>query len=251
VKGGAHVATPAAAATMLPVPETMPMRPTVLLFDIDGTILDTGGAGHRSIDRAFELLHGRRDACSGFSFGGMTDRAIARAGLAAIGAEPTDAAIDAILTAYLEALEAELAATPQCFVHPGIAEALDAGFAAGAAVGLGTGNVAHGARLKLARVGLHERFSFGGYGSDHELRHEVLAVGARRGAAALGVALEDCRVVVIGDTPKDIAAAQAIVAECVAVATGLFTVEQLAACGPTRVFASLRDEGAIQALVEG
>jgi phosphoglycolate phosphatase-like HAD superfamily hydrolase len=227
------------------------MRPTVLLFDIDGTILDTGGAGHRSIDRAFERLHARRDACSGFSFGGMTDRAICRAGLAAIGVEASTEAIDAILAAYLEALEAELAATPRCFVHPGIAEALDAGFAAGAAVGLGTGNVAHGARLKLARVGLHERFSFGGFGSDHEVRSELLAVGARRGAAALGVAMEGCRVVVIGDTPKDVAAAQAIGAECVAVATGWFTVEQLTACGPTRVFASLAAEGAIEALIEG
>ena len=79
-------------------------RPTVLLFDIDGTLLDTGGCGRRAVERAFALRHGRADACAALSFGGMTDRAIARAGLLAIGAEATAQAIDHLLAAYLEAL---------------------------------------------------------------------------------------------------------------------------------------------------
>ena len=93
----------------------------------------------------------------------------------------------------------------------------------GFAVGLGTGNVEEGARLKLDRVDLCRHFSFGGYGSDHADRAELLAIGARRGRARLGVGDGPCRVVVIGDTPKDIAAARAIGAESIAVATGSYT----------------------------
>ena len=224
------------------------MRPTVLLFDIDGTLMDSGGAGRRAVDRAFERRHGRRDACAAIAFGGMTDRAIARAGLAAIGAEPTVAAIDDLLAAYLDALVEELGGT-RARVHAGVEAALDAAAVAGAAVGLGTGNLRDGARLKLSRVGLHERFAFGGFGSDHEARDALLRVGAGRGADAIGAPLSACRVVVIGDTPRDVAAARAIGAECLAVATGPFSLDALTACEPTRVFRDLAEEGAIAALL--
>jgi phosphoglycolate phosphatase-like HAD superfamily hydrolase len=139
-------------------------------------------------------------------------------------------------------------ASARARVHEGIFAALDASVAAGAAVGLGTGNLRDGARLKLSRVGIFERFAFGGFGSDHEDRAALLRVGAERGAGLLGAPMAECRVVVIGDTPKDVAAAQAIGAECIAVATGSFTVAALAACGPTYVFGDLRDEGALAAL---
>jgi phosphoglycolate phosphatase len=224
------------------------MKPTVLLFDIDGTILDTGGAGHRSIGRAFAARHGRPDACAAMPFGGMTDRAIARAGLTAIGVEVTPEAIEAILAAYLAALSEELDAS-RAVVHAGIEAALDAGAAAGAAVGLGTGNVRSGAQIKLSRVGLHHRFAFGGFGDDHETRSELVRIGAERGARALGVPFEACRVVIIGDTPKDVAAAQAIGAESIAVATGSFSAAVLAASGATWVFRDLDEEGAIAALL--
>ncbi len=224
------------------------MIPTILLFDIDGTLLDTGGAGRRSIERAFAERHGRRDACAHISFGGMTDRAIARAGLAAIGVEPTPAAIDALLAVYLEVLADELLAS-QARVHAGIGAALDAAEGSGAAVGLGTGNLRAGAQLKLSRVGLHERFAFGGFGCDDEARDALLRVGAERGAGAIGAPLAACRVVVIGDTPKDVAAAQAIGAECLAVATGSFSTEALSACGSTWAFRDLAEEGALAALL--
>jgi phosphoglycolate phosphatase-like HAD superfamily hydrolase len=224
------------------------MRPTILLFDIDGTLMDTGGAGRRAIERAFEQRHGRRDACDAFGFGGMTDRAIARAGLQAIGREPTPEAIDDLLAAYLDALTDTLASS-QAFVHAGVERALDEAHAAGAAVGLGTGNLREGARRKLARVGLHERFAFGGFGCDDEARDALLRVGAERGARALGVPLAGCRVVVIGDTPRDVAAAQAIGVDCLAVATGGFSTEALAATRPTWVFRDLDEEGALAALL--
>lgn len=232
-----------------PDPETM--RPTVLLFDIDGTLLDTGGAGRRSMERAFHACHRRRDACAAIAFGGMTDRAICRAGLEAIGMEVSDAAIETLLFAYLEALDDELTKTPDARVHEGIEAALDAAVAAGCAVGLGTGNIVEGAARKLRRVGLHERFGFGGYGSDDEIRSALLAVGAERGAKRLGVPRAECRVVVIGDTPKDIAAAHAIGAECLAVATGSFEVARLLEHTPRWVFASLAEQGALDALLDG
>ena len=140
----------------------------MLLFDIDGTLVTTGGAGRRSIDRAFESLHGRADACSHFSFDGMTDRGIARLGLEAIGVTVDAAAIDALLARYGECLDEAVRAVPneKYVVHEGMREAVEAGLAAGMAVGLGTGNVREGARVKLARVGLFEKFSFGGFGDD-------------------------------------------------------------------------------------
>lgn len=227
------------------------MRPTVLLFDIDGTLVSTGGAGRRSIDRAFELLHGRPDACHHFSFDGMTDRAIVRTGLTTIGVEADAAAIDALLARYVACLGEAVQSVPDedYLVHPGMREAVEAGLAAGLAVGLGTGNVREGARVKLGRVGLFEKFAFGGFGDDHELRPELIRRGAERGAAKLGVSLSAARVVVIGDTPKDVSAAQAIGAQSVAVATGGFTLEQLRASGPTWLFQSLAEPGALDALL--
>jgi phosphoglycolate phosphatase-like HAD superfamily hydrolase len=222
--------------------------PTVLLFDIDGTLMDTGGAGRRSMNRAFERAHGRHDACDSIAFGGMTDRAIARAGLLAIGVEPVIAAVDALIAAYLAALADEIVAS-RSRVLPGVLATLAAVATSGAAVGLGTGNVRDGARLKLGKVGLHERFAFGGFGDDHETRSELLRVGAARGAAALGRPVDACRVVVIGDTPKDVAAAQAIGAECVAVATGPFKLADLAETSPSRLFADLDQPGAIEAIL--
>jgi len=226
------------------------MKPTVLLFDVDGTLVTTGGAGRRAIVRAFETLHGRADAC-GFPFDGMTDRAIARRGLAAIGLEATAEAIDALLAEYLGWLGDEVAASDPAryLLHRGMREAVDAALEAGCAVGLGTGNVREGARLKLARVGVADAFAFGGFGDDHELRAELIRIGAERGAVALGVVRAEARVVVIGDTPKDVDAALAIGAECVGVGTGHWSATELRAHGATHAFDDLSAPGALAALL--
>lgn len=227
------------------------MRPTVLLFDVDGTLVTTGGAGRRAIERAFEQQFGRADAFRHVRFDGMTDRAITRAGLEAIAVTPTEALIDTFLERYVSYLEAEVLGTdPAAYrVHRGMREAVEAGLALGMAVGLGTGNIREGARVKLERVGLHRYFAFGGFGDDHELRPELLRAGAHRGAQRLGVALEEARVVVIGDTPKDVAAAQAIGAECVGVGTGNWAPARLLEHGATAAFDDLAAPGALTALL--
>jgi len=117
------------------------------------------------------------------------------------------------------------------------------------ALGLGTGNVEPGARIKLARADLNGYFAFGGFGSDRDQRPELLRVGAERGAQALGLPLARCRIVVIGDTPLDVEAANAIGAESVIVATGGHTLEQLRQASPTALFADLTDPHARAAIV--
>lgn len=225
------------------------MRPTVLLFDIDGTLVTTGGCGRRAIERAFERHTGRRDAFD-FPFDGMTDRAIVRQALRNIGAPADDEAIDAFLPLYVETLEEEVERATVYRVHKGMERAIDEALSRpGFAVGLGTGNIRPGARVKLARVHLHDRFRFGGFGCDHEDRPTLIRIGAERGAATLGVPLSECRVVVIGDTPKDIQAARAIGAESIGVGTGSFGPAQLLACGATRAFRHLDEEGALQAVL--
>ncbi len=227
------------------------MRPTVLLFDIDGTLISTGGCGRRAMERAFETLYGRRDICA-FRFDGMTDLQIARQALTLLGAEPSRAAMDESIRTYLKLLAEETAASDDRSyrLHDGVVEALRASRARGCGIGLGTGNVHEGARIKLERVSVFDEFAFGGFGSDAEDRTELLRHGAERGAAHLGVPLDACRVVVIGDTPKDVIAAHGIGAECLAVGTGTFTTAELVAQGPTHVFTSLASPGALEALLD-
>lgn len=225
------------------------MRPTILLFDVDGTLITTGGAARRAIERAFADRYGRRDALA-FPFDGMTDRAIVRTALARIGVEPAETEIDDFLAVYLGHLEEELERSTTCRIHAGMERAVgEASEREGYAVGLGTGNVREGARLKLERVSFFTPFRFGGFGCDHEDRAELIRIGAERGAAHLNVPLPECRVVVIGDTPRDVAAARAIWAESIGVATGSFSVQDLLACGATYAFEDFAREEAVAALL--
>jgi phosphoglycolate phosphatase-like HAD superfamily hydrolase len=230
------------------------MRPTVLLFDIDGTLVTTGGVGRRALERVFEELYGRSNALSAIRLDGMTDPSIVKGGLAAIGAEVSAAAIERVLETYVRILEDEVAkADPARYrLHRGMAEALErAASTANVALGLGTGNIREGARLKLNKVGVYDRFTFGGFGSDHEDRPTLIRRGAERGAAQLGAELSTCRVVIVGDTPKDVAAAQAMGAESIGVGTGSFRPPDLMAVGATAAFHDLGEPGAVEALLFG
>jgi len=228
------------------------MRPTVLLFDIDGTLVTTGGVGRRALERVFEELFGRPDALAHVRLDGMTDWAIVRHGLAAVGAPTSAEEIARVLAGYVKVLEDEVwrADPARYHLHRGMAEALElAAERPEVALGLGTGNIQEGARVKLTRVGVYHRFRFGGFGSDHEERVELIRRGAERGAALLGAPMPECRVVIIGDTPKDVAAAKGIGAECVGVGTGSFTPEQLRAAGADAAFQDLGEPGAVEAVI--
>jgi phosphoglycolate phosphatase-like HAD superfamily hydrolase len=228
------------------------VKPTVLLFDVDGTLVTTCGAGRRAVERAFELRHGTKEVLS-FSFGGMTDKAIVRNGLVALGrpfASETDLVeeMEATLAFYLEVLADEVTHT-RIRIHDGMERAMDMAEARkDVALGLGTGNIRKGAEIKLGCVGIYHRFTFGGFGDDSIDRPTLLMAGARRGAGKLGAAIEDCRIVVIGDTPKDVDGAKAIGADSIAVATGMHDLAELKQCEPTAAFATLADAGAEAAL---
>ncbi len=223
----------------------------MLLFDVDGTLLTSGGAGARALRRAVARVFARDEVEVDFSFAGMTDPAIFRRILGGLGLESSETEIASILAVYPDILREEVADASGYRVHAGVVEVLErvAGVT-GVAVGLGTGNIEVGARIKLEPLGLNPYFSFGGYGSDAESRPELLHAGARRGAAQLGHALEGCRVVVIGDTPRDVAAAHAIGAPCLAVATGGATAEALRDAGADHLVSDLRAPGAVEFLLD-
>lgn len=227
-------------------------RPTIVLFDIDGTLITTGGVGRRAIELAFEELYGNAHACAHFAFDGMTDKAIMRLGLTQLKHEVTAHEVDRLMHTYVKHLETTVAAAPPHTyrVHDGMHEAIAACEGAGFAVGLGTGNIERGARIKLQRVGLHARFGFGGFGDDHEERHLLLAAGAARGAERLRVEPRHARVVVIGDSPRDVEAALAIGAECIGVGTGSSSAAKLLALGATAAFDSLAAPGALDAVLD-
>lgn len=229
-------------------------RPTVFLFDIDGTLISSGGVARRCIEQAFLQRYGRADTLAR-SFGGMTDRAIIGDAVQRLHPEldaaSLEAEIDGALDTYLAVLKTEAHRSLASFrIHRGIELTLERlAHNSHCAVGLGTGNVKEGAHIKLQCVGLQDHFPFGGFGCDHVERARLLRIGAERGAAHLHARVEECRVVVIGDTTKDIAAAHAIGAECVAVTTGACERSALEALQPKAVFQDLAHPDAFSVLV--
>ena len=207
---------------------------SVLLFDLDGTLLCIGGSGRRAMELAFEEIGGSKSACPRESFGGMTDRFIAATGLQSAGITPNEVNINRFFQAYHGYLKRELSQATQSKILPGVVPLLEViQKTEGIALGLGTGNTKEGAFAKLASGGLGSYFSFGGFGCDHQERSEIIRLGAIRGANTLGLKPEETRLIIIGDTPRDILAAQAVGGESLAVATGEYSVGDLQDYGPT------------------
>lgn len=221
----------------------------VVLFDIDGTLLKSGGAGRRSMERALTEVFGSPGS-SEYHYGGKTDRQIVRDLMRREGF--TDEAIDAqmgqLLESYVAGLATELeSGNRTMLVLDGVLELLDAlDREDRVVVGLLTGNIETGARAKLTAAGIDPaRFRVNAFGSDHELRPELPAVAQRRASELLGIDVRGNRLVIIGDTPADIQCGEAIGARAIAVATGGYTVEQLAAYEPYALFETLADTGAV------
>jgi phosphoglycolate phosphatase-like HAD superfamily hydrolase len=220
----------------------------VCLFDIDGTLLSSGGAGKAAMEAALAAAFGVREILGDVPYSGRTDRAIGRDLLTAHGLEPTPGNWQRLRDAYLGHL-------PDCLtrhrgrVLPGIPELLThlRGLE-GVAVGLLTGNVREGARLKLGHYDLAHHFAFGGYGDHHWERDDVAreALEAVRAHRPAPVPLD--RIWVIGDTPLDVRCARAIGVRVAAVATGWHPIEELAAAEPDCLLADLSDPSPLLAL---
>ena len=229
-----------------------------LLFDIDGTLISCGGAGRRSLERAMERHLGdavrpEETWLSGMKLDGMTDRLIVREAMLALGLEFDEARCDRILESYVEVLRTEISGPGYC-VLPGVERVLGLAANAGVLVGLCTGNVIGGARVKLGRGGLDRHFGWdqaapNGFAEDGEARERIVAAVLRRAAQRAGGAFSARDAVVIGDTPRDIAAARVHGVPVLAVATGRFSAEQLAREGADLTVESLEDPAAAEFLL--
>ena len=223
----------------------------LLLFDIDGTLVDTGGAGRAAFRTAMHAVYGETGPVDTFDFHGKTDPGIVRGLLRAVDWEDgqVDERLDEFWPLYLRELERELAARDgRVTLYPGVPELLeelrrDPRFE----LALVTGNVAAGAWQKLTAAGLDGHFRYGAFGSDSEFREDLPPVALRRAREHLGRRVEPEEAWIIGDTPEDIRCARSAGVRVVAVATGRHDLEQLARHDPDRLVPDL-DRG--RALVE-
>lgn len=225
----------------------------LILFDIDGTLLWTDGAGRRAIHRALVDEMGTAGPIDGYRFDGKTDPQIVRE-LMELAGHPdslSNERITAVCRRYVELLTAELAKPTQATrIYPGIKDLLAAlephEAKSQALVGLLTGNVEHGAALKLRSAGIDPaRFAVGAFGSDSHARADLPAIAAERAAQRTGRRFTGADLVIVGDTPDDVACARPMSARTVGVATGSYSTAALKAAGATHVFENLGDTGAV------
>ena len=225
----------------------------LVLFDIDGTILRSNGAGRRAMIAALREVFGTTGP-EDHRYDGKTDPQIVREVMRLEGHHDThiDERMDALMTLYLGLLERELEQT-QTLVYPGIFELLAALERRDDTIlGLLTGNLREGAYAKLRAAGIDPaRFRVGAFGSDHEHRPELPALARRRAQAEMGVDLGGEHLVVIGDTPADIECGRSLGVRAIGVATGSYSVDDLLRCHPYAVFETLADtERVLSAIVD-
>jgi len=225
--------------------EIVPVR--LVLFDIDGTLVSTGGAGVKAFGEAFNAAFGIPNATDKIKFAGRTDYSLFRELCHWNEVEYSVAHRDLFFENYLRFVVNHLQ-TNQGGPFPGVVQMLDdlVALSDAPAIGLLTGNIEEGAKLKLSTYGLWDRFAFGGFANDNEDRNLIAAAAKARGSEYLERPLEGSEIVVIGDTPKDVACGKYIEARTLGVATGGASLEELVACSPDWAVPDLTHLGAAE-----
>jgi len=207
----------------------------LILFDIDGTLVNTGGAGSRAFSRALKAVYGLARGLDGVRLDGKTDLQIVREVFQRqhLSLEVSEESAQELFDSYIEFLKSELEDVGTRYqILPGVNELLsDLNSNSVFLLGIASGNIAEGARLKLEKGGLNEFFPVGGFGSDSESRTELVRVAVKRAADFVSPAQLNS-VVVIGDTPRDILHGREAGAQVIAVASGFYTIGQLEECRP-------------------
>jgi phosphoglycolate phosphatase len=217
-------------------------RPHAILFDVDGLLITTGGAGTRSWRWAFNGLYGIPADIGKFTEAGMTDPVVGRLTFTnVIGREPSPEELAAVISHYLMRLPEEVASSSEYRVLDGVEALLPQLAKAGFPLGITTGAVEAAAHIKLARANLNRFFSFGGYGSDSADRGELTRTALARAALVYGEPVAAEQAIVVGDTPSDVESAHAAGIACVGVASHNFNVDQLREAGADVVLASLAE----------
>jgi phosphoglycolate phosphatase-like HAD superfamily hydrolase len=213
----------------------------LVLFDVDGTLIRTGGAGAQAFARVFATEFGLVDGVARLRFGGRTDVSLVREVFDQHGVPATKANFRRFFERYVFWLD-HLLADGQGGAIPGVWEFLRQlqALPHPPLLGLLTGNIRLGAEIKLRRFGLWDIFRTGGFGDDHEDRNQIAAIARDRGCRVLGEVLRGEQIVVVGDTPHDIRCARAIGAQALAVATGGSRLDDLRAHAPGWAVADLR-----------
>ena len=216
------------------------MQGRLILCDIDGTLVDTAGAGLEALRGAARELFGGEGPP--LNLCGATDGGIVRDYLAFFEEPYEEARVEEFYSTYLRHLDEQLSSGSFAGrVLPGVVSLLNGLSERGATLGLLTGNIARGAAAKVAHYGLAEYFDFGAYGDDHHDRNQLGPVALRRAEEGTGITFFSSGTIVLGDTPKDIACAKHINAIAVCVATGSFGVEKLKEEGADLVFSSFEN----------
>jgi phosphoglycolate phosphatase-like HAD superfamily hydrolase len=216
-------------------------KPVVVLFDVDETLVHTGGSGGRSWSAAFEKLHGVAADIGQHTSAGETDPQVARETFRGVlGRDPSAEELDHLYAQYLLHLADDIWTSEQYKVLPGAEQILARLVAAGVILGLVSGAMEGAARTKLMPANLNRFFLFGAYGSDSADRGELTSLAVAK-AARLHDKLTPDQVFVVGDTPRDIDAAKHAGAVSIGVATGHYSSDELLAAGSTHVLTSLED----------
>ncbi|MCS7215946.1 MAG: HAD family hydrolase [Thermodesulfovibrio sp.] len=199
----------------------------LILFDIDGTLISAGGAGTRSLNRAFSEVLGIENAFKNFEMAGKTDIQIIKEGLTFLGIKPSMPLVNKLIDSYLENLRMEINNNSK-HLKPGVEDFIKfIYYELRYPMGLLTGNVERGARIKLEPFGLNRFFPTGAFGSDHEDRNQLLPIAVERFSKKFNYYIDFHQCIVVGDTPRDVACAKPYGAKVIAVATGPYTVEDL------------------------